>query len=312
MIPHVRRLALPLPFELSEVNAYLVKLRGGWLLIDTGLNTEDCFQALMRQAEVDPREIRQILLTHAHPDHVGGARRLLELTGAELLMEEAELEQMQMVAASGARPAWLTQPMVRAGVSAELVERINTAFAEIRPNFVALQPDRVLHEGDVIETAAGELRVVKTPGHSTGHACLFSEEHRTLFAGDTLLESITPNISWMEGRDMLGEFLASLRRVAGMEIDVLLPGHYAPFSGHEAWIRETCDHHLVRCEQLLASLARGAKTANALVGEIWMRPLAPFHHRFAVFEILAHLEYLRRLEKVWIDRADEAEVWRAN
>jgi glyoxylase-like metal-dependent hydrolase (beta-lactamase superfamily II) len=312
VIPHVRRLALPLPFELSEVNAYLVKLRDGWLLIDSGLNTEECFQALARQAEIDLREIRQILLTHAHPDHVGGARRLLDLTGAELLMEASELAQMHMVAASGPRPAWLTGPMTRAGVAAKLVDQIHLAFGEIRRNFTDLQPHRVLQENDVIETAAGELRVVKTPGHSVGHACLYSEEHRTLFAGDTLLETITPNISWMEGRDMLGEFLASLGRVAGMDIETLLPGHFAPFSGHREWIQETQDHHVARCEQLLSSLGRGAKTANALVGEIWMRPLAPFHHRFAVFEILAHLEYLRRLGKVRCGEADGAELWQAN
>src|SRR5579864_2258336 len=92
--PGVLKLALPLPFELESVNVYLVALDEGWMLIDCGMETEPAFEALrsaMEQRGIAWREIRHILLTHMHPDHIGMSRKLLELTGAQLSMHEVEL-----------------------------------------------------------------------------------------------------------------------------------------------------------------------------------------------------------------------------
>src|ERR1700716_1625863 len=83
--PGVLSLALPLPFELKSVNVHLVKLENGWLLIACGMETAPAFDTLQGALEgrgIAWSEIRQILLTHMHPDHMGMAARLLELTGA--------------------------------------------------------------------------------------------------------------------------------------------------------------------------------------------------------------------------------------
>lgn len=311
----VVRLKLPLPFELSEVNAYLVKLRDGWMLIDTGLDTPECHHAIesqLKQAGVALASIRRILLTHSHPDHIGGARRLLALTGAELLMEAAEVRHLAMVN-SGAE--WLNEPLYRGGVPAEMVTRIENSFAQIRPQFHPLKPDRILNQGDVLDTAIGPLEVITTPGHASGHATLWNEPNRVLFCGDTVLENISPNISWMAGRDMLGEYFTSLGRLGEMDADWLFPGHYVPFRGHREWIRGTLAHHEERCDQIVRALASGPRSAHQIAGVVWPRQLAPFHHRFAVFEILAHLEFLRRRERVRCEqvRASQGEppveVW---
>ena len=66
---------------------------------------------------------------------------------------------------------------------------------------------------DEIETALGPLEVIWTPGHAPGHVCLYLQQSRTLISGDHLLEKITPNIAWFEGRDNLRQYLASLERI---------------------------------------------------------------------------------------------------
>lgn len=295
------QITLPLPFELSSVNVYLVRLSEGWMLVDCGLGTEESYHELLAQMEaarVAPHQIEIILLTHTHPDHVGQARRLLALTGAKLMMQRDELEQLHRAANSGDKPIWLHHTMVEAGVPPELIARIESAFARIRPNFQPLHPDRILEGGEVIETAIGPWELLLTPGHSPGHLCLWSAEHRILFSGDHILQAITPNIGWLPERDALGEFFDSMQRVLPLPAAQLLPGHGEPFAGHESWIPETRLHHEQRCDQILSGLGRARRTAHELVSAVWAQPLAPFHHRFAVFEVLAHLEYLRRREQV--------------
>jgi hypothetical protein len=78
----------------------------------------------------------------------------------------------------------------------------------------------------------------------------------------------------------------------------IFPSHGEPFSGLEDWVRETTAHHEERCQQILDAIAGGAATAHQIVGRIWTRPLEAIHHHFACFEILAHLEYMRRRGRV--------------
>ena len=85
--------------------------------------------------------------------------------------------------------------------------------------------------GEEIPTAIGPLEVLWTSGHSPGHVCLYSRERKLLFSGDQILENITPNIAWHPGRDMLGDFLESLRRLADLEVDLILPRARRAFFG---------------------------------------------------------------------------------
>src|SRR5580700_2854331 len=102
-------LELPLPFSLGIVNVYLVRLEAGWLLIDTGMQTEACFDALARALEglsVEWRDIRHILLTHIHPDHMGLASRLIAVTGATLDLHRADDELLAHVTNTALHRDW--------------------------------------------------------------------------------------------------------------------------------------------------------------------------------------------------------------
>jgi len=127
-----------------------------------------------------------------------------------------------------------------------------------------------------------------------------------------MLELISPNIGWHPERDPLSEYLNSLQELAELEIDLILPSHGAPFSGHREWIRRTIEHHEERCNRILSLLAGAPKTAATLVEQLWDRPLEPFHYRFAVFEVLAHLEYLERQNRVTQREQDGVALWRAS
>lgn len=299
--PNVLLLALPLPFELESVNVFLIALSPGYLLIDCGMETDEAFETLRHAMDargIAWREIRQILLTHMHPDHMGMAARLLELTGAELAMHQAEMKHLRLVTNGQKRIPWIDEAYGQSGVPVPLGLKMDQHFAVVRKNFHELSPQHLFAGGETLQTALGPLEVLWTSGHSPGHICLYSRERKLLFSGDQILEKITPNIAWHPNRDMLAEFLESLERLAALDIDLVIPSHGEPFSGHRAWIQETIGHHRERCDEILGLVGKTPLTAHQMVGEMWRRPLSPINHHFAIFEVLAHLEHLKRQGKV--------------
>ncbi len=311
-LPGVYRIELPLPFELESVNVFLVRTAQGFLLIDCGMETEASFSALeagVKALGVEWPEIRTILLTHMHPDHMGLSVKLLELTGAKLLMHESEARHLALVTASNQKAPWLKQAFTDAGLPEAVQEQIDRHFVQIRRNFHQLAPDRLLSGGERIDTCLGPLEVVWTPGHSPGHMCLYAGRERALFSGDLILEFITPNIAWHPDADALAEFLASLECIGKLEIDTILPSHGIPFRGHRNWIAETIAHHGERCDAIHALLANTPRTAWDLVGALWKRKLSPINHQFATLEVLAHLEHMRRQGRVGALKENGAVTW---
>ena len=287
--PGLTQIKLPLPFELREVNVHLLRTaHDGLILFDSGYHEEDCFETLdasMREIGVAWGEIGIVALTHMHPDHVGNARRILELSGAKLAMRADEAAHLNEIAEAG-RPPWFDAMMARAGTPLALRDEVFAAFGHIPKHTRTLTPDLVYGE-----TFAG-FEVIHTPGHSPGHVCFFDRAAGMFLSGDHMLPGITPNIGWLPGEDTLGQYLDSLRKVDPLPVRTVVPSHGKPFEDHRGWLAETAQHHGERCTQIQGIAAAGPVSAHEIVGQIWKRKLAPFHYQFAVSEILAHLEYL--------------------
>jgi glyoxylase-like metal-dependent hydrolase (beta-lactamase superfamily II) len=312
--PGVTTITLPMPWELETVNVHLVELDDGYMLIDSGIGTPESFEALsaaLEERNIDWPDIKVLFLTHLHPDHIGLSWKILKLSGARLLMHRTEVEYLELVSQESRAPFFL-DAMQKAGVPDDLQARLDHALRDVRRQFRPHRPDWILEGGEDIPVRGGFLRAIWTPGHSPGHLCLYSPEHRYLISGDHILEYITPNIGWHPDHDMLAQYLDSLALLIPFDVDLVIPSHGGPFRDHRRRIQETTEHHAARCGQILKHIAAEPLTANHIVERVWPRKLSAFHHHFAVFEILAHLEYMsRRGEIVPETRNGGTQYWTA-
>lgn len=301
LLPGFWRIVLPLPFELSKINVFLVRLHDGMMLVDCGISAGDSFSALqssLSQIGFDLSSITKILLTHFHPDHIGLAPLIHSASNAPMFMHRADVAHLNAINRNGTRESWMHHIVVESGVPGGLAESIESCSADPDFQLAALPSVIPVEGGEVLDTALGPVELVWTPGHSPGHICLYFRESKTLVTGDHVLPKISPNITWSKDSDALGDYLASLDKIGAYDVSLAVPSHGEPFADLAGRVNELKQHHVNRCAQILAALVRGSETAHQLVCELWPRKLSPIHHWFALFEVLAHLEYLRRRDQV--------------
>lgn len=170
---------------------------GEAMVVDPGDNVP---QILARLAE-HRLTLKQIVVTHGHIDHVGGALRLKRATGAPIFLNQNDLPLLQMMS-------------------------VQASWLGIEPPEVA-PPDESADEGLVLGIAAHPARVLHTPGHTQGSICLYFAPENLLLAGDTLFAGSIGRTD-LPGGDS-GQILRSLRdRLLPLpDATRVIPGHGA-------------------------------------------------------------------------------------
>lgn len=150
-------------------------------------------------------------------------------------------------------------------------------------------------DGDRISFGAGELLVLHTPGHESGHCCFYDSADQVLFSGDHILGYGTSVIRPPDG-DMM-EYLRSLERLLEFNISLILPGHGPMVGKPEAKIKEYIEHRLQRERQVVDALRKGRETIGAITEMIYVDVRGPLKN-VAEFSVQAHLIKLMREGKV--------------
>jgi glyoxylase-like metal-dependent hydrolase (beta-lactamase superfamily II) len=122
-------------------------------------------------------------------------------------------------------------------------------------------------EGDRISYDGGELVVVFTPGHESGHCCFYEPEQKILFTGDHILGMGTTVVPAGDGN--MAHYMESLRKLLSLDIRRLLPGHGPVVKDARAKIEEYIEHRLMREQQILACLREQRHTIGAMVEVIY-------------------------------------------
>jgi glyoxylase-like metal-dependent hydrolase (beta-lactamase superfamily II) len=205
---------------LRAANVYVIVSAEGLTLVDTGLAHEaERILSQLKAAGHEPSAVRNIILTHAHDDHAGGAASIAGLTGARVLAHREEI------------------PFIEQTIPRRPKSRLLGIFSRITgrmmPRSAPCGVDVALEDGGAIEGADG-YRVVHTPGHTPGSLCLYHPGRRILFCGDALFNRHP--ITGRRGlREPIRMFTAdpekardSIRKLSKLNVEQLFCGHGEP------------------------------------------------------------------------------------
>jgi glyoxylase-like metal-dependent hydrolase (beta-lactamase superfamily II) len=203
-----------LEFEVGQV--YLWDWGEGLTVVDTGIaGSADAILDAIQAIGCRPEDLREIVLTHFHDDHRGGAAELAARTGAPVIAHRADAPVI-----AGRQPG---APPVLTEFERPIAEAV---FPKVPPA-PPVDVDREVDDGD---TTAGGALIVGVPGHTPGSIALLVPQLRMLLTGDSIASH--------EGAPILGVFnidrteaIESLRKQASLEFEVACFGHGPPIVG---------------------------------------------------------------------------------
>lgn len=316
--PGVHQVFLPLPSKPSIVNVWLIDGGGEWALVDTGTALESSREALLgvlASLGLSPRDLAKVIGTHHHPDHFGASEDLRALGAGEFLLHAAELERIEYALSAGSDD--MVRHSRRHGIPipdqpVDAPSPMDVWSRVFRPT---RRIERFLEDGDEIRIGRRRFEVVWTPGHTPGHCCLHEPTSGLLLVGDHLLPKITPHVGvYATGpRNPLGDFLASLEKVAALDVALVCPAHGGVYADHRHRARQIVAHHEHRMREMLDTVRAGPCTALDVARRSFHWVFEDGGDRFqagaAVMETIAHLELLASRGEIERDDGGSVVRW---
>lgn len=165
------------------------------MVIDPGDEIEDIL-ALVRKHNL---QVKHIVITHAHIDHVGGAMKLRAATGAPILLNQNDYALLKML---DLQAAWIGMPAPR-----------------------KVEIERSVTTGETVSAGSHTAQILHTPGHTEGSICLYFEPEKRLIAGDTLFAGSIGRTD-LPGGDMQKIMRSLHNTVMALPDDTMvIPGH---------------------------------------------------------------------------------------
>jgi len=310
---NIRKIIVPIEIRaLKTANVY--EIRDSGILIDSGMS-RDAVDVIEHEG-VDLNQIKLVILTHLHIDHVGGAKELNRRYGIPVAMGKRDANTVRRIQEDPVS-YWnrVLSFLVTNGMPEDLQKHIREIFLDPRrvDVFSGLNIDRMLTEGDL----GGGVSIIENPGHTMGSISILLKDRNIMFVGDHIISKITPNISsYTFDYDMLGNYLESLDKIRDMRPRIVFPGHREEIVNVNQRIDEIKAHHYLRLREIEEICMHEWKSAFEVAGMMrWssnrsMKNMNSMETNFAVGEAISHLIHLHCLGRVDMKETDGIVKWR--
>jgi len=301
----IHRLAIPTPFMVGRVNAYLIE-DSPLTLIDSGPNSGKALDELEQALQAHGHAIEDIellVVSHQHMDHFGLASILARRSGAEV----AALDKLApFLAAYGhetdLEDRFAEHLMLRHGIPQEIVTALRAVSAGFRAWGASVEVTRPLQDVGELQLRDRTLRVLHRPGHSPSDTVFLDEDRSILLAADHLIAHISSNPLLARPLGVSGDYdgprpqalityMDSLEQTRAMDLALVLPGHGRPITDHASLIDKRFRMHDRRAEKIYGLIATQPRTAHEIAIELWGN-VAVTQAYLTLSEVLGHVDLL--------------------
>ncbi|MGE5418293.1 MAG: MBL fold metallo-hydrolase [Acidobacteriota bacterium] len=305
----------PMPYPLAESNSYLIECRSGWSIIDVGVDlpgTREIWEKALPEIGISFKQIDRILITHCHPDHLGAARWLQELSEAPVLMSRDELNRAnKYIFLSGDFEAEYRRAIEgqcqKHGFSLQFTaDLIKDWHQEVTPLFKPPSVIQPFDEGDKFELLGQDFSAIQIPGHADGQIILWNPVRRHAFGADVVSKSAYLHFTDWPNTGLanpLKEFLTSLEKIESLGEIKTFPGHGPTFGDIQSLLQALRNRHQRWLDRISASVTSPV-TAGELYTQVYQVADYIHHHRVVLGETLGYLVYLADMNRLSV-KTDE-------
>lgn len=288
----IYKLSVRFPFGMREMNSYLIRGEKGFTVIDTGSKSNESIE-LWKRVITSGFSVEKVVLTHAHPDHIGLSKWFQEQYGVPVMISSLGYEEVQRNRSSNYSD-WINQLFKRHGGP-----QLTGNAREMEPYAFHFNPDEVYEIGQRIKLGNDMYETIWTPGHSPDHVCFYHRDQQLMLIGDHVLKDISPVIGvfseWVI--NPLKDYLESLEKIKTYSMNIALPGHGDIIKKPEKRVEEMISRHQYQLQRTLEAVQKEEKTAGQVCGEIYgelkiSKVLAP------LMSSITRLIYLESMGKV--------------
>jgi len=224
------RVTIDLPLWIDTINCFLFEGEDGWDIVDTGIyspETMEKWREVFVELNINPLDIRKIIITHDHVDHFGAAGELQKLAQAPVKMIHKNNTLLNW-------KDWLKEILHKDnvfnsfGLPEDLKRKVIGEKIDQFQSWAPSIPDiEDLRGEDTILLGREQYSILRFSGHSDEQVCFYNQDMEVLFAGDAL---VTPNHINMVSEDPVSSYFETLKVLQEMKISYLIPSHGKPFS----------------------------------------------------------------------------------
>jgi len=278
------RLELPTIFGMKTVNAYLFKSPVP-TLVDCGENSDESWNDLEDQLKthgLEIADIKRIIITHAHVDHIGMAQRVVEASGCKVWVSPlvypwaTELEKMKELR-SGMIQKTFGAYLQGDDTFQNMWDAVKSLFSSTDSYWLPIDPSAVVQfeMEDKLDLGDGSWDIIHVPGHCANQTCFYNSQSAELISADMIL-NITPTpVIEYDGNQKdkrsrgLVEMLQSYDVIANLDINHVYPGHYAEMGDPKQLIEFQKERIKQRVGETLKFVKEGHNKFSGLLMQLY-------------------------------------------